>query len=180
MLISRLKRKENIAEYLIYMWQIEDQIRALNLDINLIEELIISKYNHPEALKSEIKDWYENLILLIKHEGITKEGHLQITKNILSDLHNTHIYLLQTASEIKYQSLYYKAKMDIEALKHKTKKDGDIEACFQFLYGTMLLRLKGDKLKTDTEKSLKNISSLIALLSKKHLDLESGNIEIKL
>lgn len=180
MLISKLKRKENIAEYLIYMWQIEDQIRALNLDINLIDKHIISKYNHPEALKAEIKEWYENLILLMTNEGITKEGHLQITKNILSDLHNTHLYLLQTASEIKYQSLYYQAKTDLDALKQKTKKDGDIEACFQFLYGTMLLRLKGDKLKTGTEESLKKIASLIALLSKKHLDIEAGNSEIKL
>ena len=28
MIIAQKKRKENIAEYLLYMWQIEDLIRA--------------------------------------------------------------------------------------------------------------------------------------------------------
>ncbi|MDE7144362.1 MAG: DUF4924 family protein, partial [Muribaculaceae bacterium] len=34
MIIASEKRKNNIAEYLLYMWQIEDIIRANNLDID--------------------------------------------------------------------------------------------------------------------------------------------------
>ena len=34
MFVASQKRKENIAEYLLYMWQIEDLIRANNLDID--------------------------------------------------------------------------------------------------------------------------------------------------
>ena len=45
MIIAQLKRKENIAEYLLYMWQIEDIIRANKLDIDLIEKNLISQYN---------------------------------------------------------------------------------------------------------------------------------------
>ena len=33
MIIASQKKKENIAEYLLYMWQIEDIIRAYGLDI---------------------------------------------------------------------------------------------------------------------------------------------------
>ena len=32
MIIARQKRKENIAEYLLYMWQVEDLIRANKFD----------------------------------------------------------------------------------------------------------------------------------------------------
>ena len=45
MFIAKQKRKENIAEYLLYMWQIEDLIRANNCDIDKIEHNIIDKYN---------------------------------------------------------------------------------------------------------------------------------------
>ncbi|MDE6294965.1 MAG: DUF4924 family protein, partial [Muribaculaceae bacterium] len=30
------KKRENIAEYLLYMWQIEDLIRSYNLDMDRI------------------------------------------------------------------------------------------------------------------------------------------------
>ena len=40
MIIARRKRKENIAEYLLYMWQVEDLIRANNFDMDSILSLI--------------------------------------------------------------------------------------------------------------------------------------------
>ena len=44
MITASAKKRENIAEYLLYMWQIEDLIRANNLDIEKIENNIIAKY----------------------------------------------------------------------------------------------------------------------------------------
>ena len=44
MFIAHKLRKENICEYLLYMWQIEDLIRAFNLNIDSINERIISNY----------------------------------------------------------------------------------------------------------------------------------------
>ena len=41
MIIASQKKKENIAEYLLYMWQIEDIIRAYGLDIDQIQKHII-------------------------------------------------------------------------------------------------------------------------------------------
>ena len=55
MIIASQKRKENIAEYLLYMWQIEDIIRAYKLDIDTIDEQIVSKYNVPDDKKKEIR-----------------------------------------------------------------------------------------------------------------------------
>lgn len=43
MIIASQKRKENIAEYLLYMWQIEDIIRAYKLDIDTIDEQDLSR-----------------------------------------------------------------------------------------------------------------------------------------
>ena len=43
MYIASQKHKENIAEYLLYMWQIEDMIRAYGLDIDRIKTNVIDK-----------------------------------------------------------------------------------------------------------------------------------------
>ena len=45
MLIAETKRKENMAEYLLYMWQVEDLIRANGCDIDAIERNLISRYD---------------------------------------------------------------------------------------------------------------------------------------
>ena len=45
MIIAKRKRKENIAEYLLYMWQIEDIIRANNLDIESIRKNVIDRFD---------------------------------------------------------------------------------------------------------------------------------------
>ena len=37
MFIARQKRKENIAEYLLYMWQMEDLVRSFKCDIEAID-----------------------------------------------------------------------------------------------------------------------------------------------
>ena len=44
MIIAEQKRKENIAEYLLYMYQVEDMIRANGLDLDSIENSLISKF----------------------------------------------------------------------------------------------------------------------------------------
>ena len=53
MITASQKRKENIAEYLLYMWQIEDIIRANNLDIEQIKANVIDRYTSlsPEQRK---------------------------------------------------------------------------------------------------------------------------------
>ena len=62
MIIAKQKRKENIAEYLLYMWQVEDLIRANHFDIDSIRRTVISQYDQPDEVKEEIARWYEELI----------------------------------------------------------------------------------------------------------------------
>ena len=81
MIIASQKKKENIAEYLLYMWQIEDIIRAYGLDIDQIQKHIINSYDLPEEQKKSMREWYESLIDMMHSEGVEKKGHLQLNKN---------------------------------------------------------------------------------------------------
>ena len=54
MIVARQKRKENIAEYLLYMWQVEDLIRANRFDMDAIRKSVIAHYDQPDSVKEEI------------------------------------------------------------------------------------------------------------------------------
>ena len=55
MIIARQKRKENIAEYLLYMWQVEDLIRANKFDMDSINRTVIAHYDQPEEAQLIIR-----------------------------------------------------------------------------------------------------------------------------
>ena len=77
MLIAQQKQKENIIEYLLYMWQLEDILRATNFDIKQIEKLIISQYDVDADTTLEIRDWYLEFISKMREQKITDKGHLE-------------------------------------------------------------------------------------------------------
>lgn len=75
MIIASEKRKNNIAEYLLYMWQIEDLIRANKFDIESIRANVIDRFEglSPED-KHRMEEWYESLVDMMRREGIVEKG----------------------------------------------------------------------------------------------------------
>ena len=108
MIIAKQKRKENIAEYLLYMWQIEDLIRANNFDMDLIRRTVIAHYDQPDEVKEEIARWYEELIDMMRGEGVMQSGHIQLNKNVIIALTDLHLRLLKSPKEMVYGAAYYK------------------------------------------------------------------------
>ncbi len=168
MIIAQAKRKENIAEYLLYMWQVEDMIRANHFDIDEIERNIIDKYQVDDATKAKIREWYENLIKMMELEHVKESGHLQINKNVLIDLADFHAQLLKSPKYPQYGAQYYQTLPFIVELRAKTPKEqqvGELETCFNALYGVLMLRLQGKKISNGTTTAINNISYLIGLLA---------------
>jgi hypothetical protein len=173
MIIAREKRKKNIAEYILYMWQIEDIIRVKNFDIDLIHRDIIDKFEQPDDIKEEMREWYQGLIDMMTNEGIEQKGHLQILNSIVDDLYDLHLRLLNLPEEIKYHDLYKWAKPNIDELKNKTPGHGnEIEVCFTALYGMLMLRLQNKSISDDTKQGIATISNMIAYLSSKFMAME--------
>lgn len=180
MLIARQKKNENIAEYLLYMWQVEDIIRVHKFDIDSINQNIIDKFDQPDDIKNEIKDWYEGLIEMMKLEGITQNGHLQINKNVIIDLTDLHQRLLKSPKEPEYIASYYKTLPFIVELRSKSedKNIPELETCFAALYGFLLLRLQQKEISGETQAAISQISSFLRMLSNRyHLDKE-GKLEL--
>ena len=87
MITASAKKRENIAEYLLYMWQIEDIIRAYGLDIDKIRENLVDRYTDLSLeLRKDMLEWYESLIDMMRSEGVAAKGHLQLNRNTLADI----------------------------------------------------------------------------------------------
>ena len=167
MFIASQKRKENIAEYLLYMWQIEDLIRANDLDIDKIAQNIVAKFSLTEEQQKQMIEWYESLIDMMRREDVIKSGHLQLNKNIILQLAQLHDVILKDPQFTEYSAEYYKTLPFIVELRAKAgeNKQGELETCFTALYGMLLLRLQGKEITKDTLTALTQITRFIALLS---------------
>lgn len=168
MFTASQKKRDNIAEYLLYMWQIEDIIRANNLDINEIEKNIIDKYKSlSDQEKTAMRDWYESLIDMMRRENVAKKGHLQLNKNIIIQLQDLQHYLMADKKYSDFSTEYYKTLPYIVELRAKSgeNKADEIETCFNALYGVLMLRLSGKEIGPDTALAIKQITKYLALLS---------------
>ena len=171
MIIAKQKKEENIVEYLLYMWQIEDILRAYKLDIEKLDEVIVSQYQQDENTKKEIREWYDNLIQMMKLEHLEESGHLQININLVNDLNDLHIELLQNPQEIQYNALFFKTLPFLVEFRNKLKageETNDIQLSLHSLYAILLLKLQKKEISKDTEVAVKQISSFLAVLSQKY------------
>ena len=168
MITASQKKRENIAEYLLYMWQIEDLIRANNLDIDKIQTSIIDQYKNltPEQ-KKEMRDWYESLIDMMRREGVIEKGHLQLNKNVIIALDDLHRRLLADSKFAAYSAQFYHTLPIIVELRAKAGEDkaGEIETLFNALYVILMLRLQGKEISEETAQAAAQISKFLALLS---------------
>ena len=186
MLVAKELRKKSIAEYLLYMWQIEDIIRAYQCSLTKIRKEYIDKFNYTDAQKDEEEDWFGDLIRMMNQEGCRENGHLQINKVIMQSLNELHAQLLTSSKFPFYSAEYYRVLPFIVELRGKTKQVADrmarkhevnlkeiaanlghseIETCFDVLYGVMMLRLQKKEISRETETAVKEITTLIGMLS---------------
>lgn len=173
MIIASQKRKENIAEYLLYMWQIEDIIRANNFDLSKIEKNVIDHYKISPEQHRQMMEWYESLIDMMRREGVTEKGHLQLNKNVIIQLVDLHNALLKDPRFPEYSAEFYRTLPYIVELRSKSgeEKPGEIEACFNALYAMLIMRLQGKEVSEDTHRAIAQIAKFIAVLAKDfHLD----------
>ena len=172
MIIAEQKRKENIAEYLLYMYQVEDMIRANKLDLDSIESSLISKFQVSYEVKRDMREWYKTLITMMKEEEKEKTGHLEILQNITDQLQEMHEQILGQGIDKEYENDYNRAKGNIEALKMRSghSREGEVQVALNGLYGLLILKLKKTPVTEETQKAFDTIREFIAGLSQRYME----------
>ncbi len=181
MFIARKLKKENICEYLLYMWQVEDIIRAFNLNIDIVNERIISQYPVSEEDRKSMYDWYDSLIEMMRLENVQVDGHLQLNKNIIIELDELHGQLIRSGKEAGYAAKFYHVLPYISQLRRQQNNPqiSDVELCFNFQYGIMLLRMKKTEITPETLQAQTEISKFMVLLAKNYQRYKSGELDLE-
>ena len=177
MFISRQLKQQNIAEYLIYMWQVEDMLRAYGCDLERIRQNMVSRF--PEDQQGELVQWYEDLLEMMRCEEVMQQGHLQINKNVISWLTDLHLQLLASPKFPYYSAAYYKALPFIVELRSKgaNKEEPELETCFEALYGILLLKLQKKEISEETKKAQEAITTMLSMLSTYYIEDNKGELE---
>jgi hypothetical protein len=140
-------KKNNIAEYILYLWQIEDYLRAFPQQADANQEL-------------------HDISEMMHQENILKSGHLQLAQNALAELEDLHNDLLD--QEATYRAAMIQLTPSLNILKSKTDRPtmSDIEACLLLLYQIMLLKLQKRQISSETELVQKQATQILQYLSK--------------
>ena len=149
-------KRENIAEYILYLWQIEDYLRAFPEQAEATQEL------------SELNE-------MMHREGILESGHLQLASNALAELEELHAQLLN--EDAMYRAAIMRLTPQLNLLKAKTDRPtmSDIEACFVLLYQIMLLRLQKHEISAETASVQQQATQLLQFLSRTYRDVKTLN-----
>lgn len=181
MFVAEQLRKKNIAEYLLYMWQVEDVVRAFGLDAEKMAMEYVPQFGLDAEKSEELKGWYEHLIEMMREEGVTEKGHLQVNKNIIILLTDLHAQLLKSSKHPFYSAAYYKALpfiVELRAKSAESQEKNEIENCFDALYGVMLLRMQKKEVSAETATAIDNIAKFIGLLSDYYKKDKEGDLEV--
>lgn len=162
------------------MWQVEDIIRANNMSLDKIKELLVEPYNLPAESKAELVEWYDNLIEMMRLEEVKEKGHLQINNNVLINLTDLHLRLMKSSKVPFYSAAYYKALPFIVEFRTKSegRAKGELENCFDALYMVWLMKLQKREINEETLKATNEISRFISMLSLYFKEDEEGRLNL--
>ena len=139
-------KKDNIAEYILYLWQMEDYLRAFPQNAEATPEL-------------------HELNEMMHREGIMEGGHLALANNALNELIDLHAQLLD--EDAMYRAAVIRLQPSLNVLKAKTDRPTmpDIEACLVLLYQIMLLRLQKRPISPETASVQQQATEVLKFLS---------------
>lgn len=171
MFIAQRLQEHNRAEYLLYMWQVEDIIRANDCDLDKLRTNYLCKFQLTDTQRGEMEQWYEHLCNMLREEGKTKSGHLRINRNVVEGLAEIHAQLIGSSKFPYYNEMYRKVLPYVVELRAKNNNTSsasiadELELCFEFLYGVMLLRLQKKEISSATSMAAQDVSTLLGQLS---------------
>lgn len=180
MIVVEEKKKTNIAEYVILMYQTEDMLRAYHFDIERIKTDVITPQIPSESLRPTVTNWYLNLIEEMKKRGLEQAGHVHEVQEVIAEIIYLHNTLLSIVKDEKYKNLLNQAVDNIEAFREKSdlKEMHPVEVCFHAMYMKLLMRLQKKEISAETEHAFDSMRMLLAYLSRAYHDMKAGKMDM--
>ena len=155
-------KRENIAEYILWIWQLEDYLRAFpNVAID------------NESPSSDMR-FLAELSEMMHREGVTEKGHVQLARNAMAELEELHHRLLD--EDASYRAAMIRLTPALNIFKSKTDNPlmSDIEAGLTLLYQVMLLRLQQKEITPATAEAQTQVTKQLQFLSRIYRSEKAG------
>lgn len=175
------KRKENVIEYVLYLFHTEDILRSLSLNLITVEEVLIEPENLKPEEKIALKNRYESMIEEMERLNLENSGHIEEVYQIIGELSYLHNTLLTKLNDKTYEKLWNEALPFLKELESKANETAKnpIELCFNGLYGVMVLKMKKQKVSDPTVAAMQTLSNLLKYLGKTYKEVLEGKLSLK-
>ena len=147
-------KRDNIAEYILWIWQLEDYLRAF-------PNAATDNENPSPDMR-----FLAELSEMMHREGVTEKGHVQLARNAMAELEELHRRLLD--EDASYRAAMIRLTPALNILKSKTDNPlmSDLEAGLTLLYQVLLLRLQHKDITPATAETQTQVTRLLQFLSK--------------
>jgi hypothetical protein len=104
-----------------------------------------------------------------------------LNKNNIIELDELHGLLLRSGKDAGYNAKFYHILPFISQLRTQQIQNqlSDIELCFNFQYGIMLLRMKKAEISPETLQAQTEISKFMVLLAKNYQLYKDGELDLE-
>jgi len=174
MSIAENKKLENVAEYIIYVWQMQDLLRSVKLQHEeLFTKLGLTDTSDPDGVE---RKWLKNLARSMRGQKLQEKGHVTEVQTVLAELFFLHNTLINIIKDQEYISLFQNMEPHLKGLIDKSEGQKNIiEHTLVALYGWLILRMQKTSISPETEKAMTLFSKLMAYLSIKFKEMKAGN-----
>lgn len=178
MTTAEIKREENIIEYLLYVWQMEDLVRATGFNAELIGSILSAQFEGDQLLAES--EWFTELSRQMKSQKMEKTGHVSEVHELMNELVFLHNSLLNVFQDKDYIEAYETAKPDLAAFVERANQIfvSDIEPGLVALYGLLTLRLKKVEVSKETEESMEKFKKMFAYLADRYRKMKKGELNL--
>ena len=181
MQLAEQKKKTNIIEYLLLMYQMEDLVRSCQLDLDVLVKKFIQPHISDPLLVEDYKRWYDSIIRDLKIFKREKQGHISDVYEIQMELFYLHNSLLTVTPNDNYIKLYGEIQPLINEFRDKTPLQlNDVDLCIYALYMKLQLKLQGKEISTETETAFDGMRKLLTSLAKAYHKMKSGDVAFHL
>lgn len=169
------KRDQHVVEYLLYEWQMEDLVRAVEFDLGALRLHLSSAYEG-DRLDAELT-WFADLMRDLKRENKLSGGHRMALDELMVELTYLHRTLIDVLQDGEYKEAVDKAQPHLSAMEARGEAGkSEVESMLIALYGWLVLRMSGKAVTPETQESLDLIRDWANLLAAKYIRMRAGEL----
>jgi hypothetical protein len=176
MTLADSKKKAHIVEYILFLWQIEDLIRAAQFNPVLLEKWAVDTANSEGSDPEKEKEWIVRMATDMRSQGKTELGHVASVSETMVELAHLHEMLMGPMEDKRYMESFEVAEPMMKDLSAKQPGSSlhPVEQLLVALYGFLILRLQNKSISAETESGFVAFRNWANALAKSHIQIYYG------